>query len=183
MKIWTSEHTFNHPWEVIAQATWKKYPNPINTAILGTDVLERRVVDGILHSHRLVSSIWGLPRWLQNVIGPANTFYASEHSAVNPTAKSMVLNTRNVTFRKYITVDEFVSYEPHPECCEKTVMKQEAVISVEGVPFSDYVEDLICDTIMVNANKGRQAIEWVIENIKSEIRGFKRLTQNASEEL
>ncbi|CAH1396340.1 unnamed protein product [Nezara viridula] len=183
MKIWTSEHTFNHPWEAIAQATWKKYPNPMNAAILGTDVLERRVVDGILHTHRLVSSIWGLPRWLQNVIGPANTFYASEHSTVNPETKNMTLKTRNVTFRKYISVDEFVCYEPHPESYDKTVMRQEAVISVEGVPFSDYVEDLICDTIMVNANKGRQAIEWVIGNIKSEIREFKELPQNKSEEL
>ncbi|CAH1644913.1 unnamed protein product [Spodoptera littoralis] len=29
MKIWTSEHTFNHPWETVAQAAWRKYPNPI----------------------------------------------------------------------------------------------------------------------------------------------------------
>ncbi|KAJ8972072.1 hypothetical protein NQ317_019701 [Molorchus minor] len=65
MKIWTSEHTFNHPWETVATAAWRKYPNPHNTAVIGTDVIERRVVDGVLHTHRLVSSIWYFPKWAQ----------------------------------------------------------------------------------------------------------------------
>ena len=36
---------------------WQKYPNPINQAVVGTDVTDRRVVDGVLHSHRLVVAI------------------------------------------------------------------------------------------------------------------------------
>nr|CAH7739923.1 unnamed protein product [Callosobruchus chinensis] len=67
MKIWTSEHIFNHPWETVATAAWRKYPNPHNTAVIGTDVIERKVVDGELHTHRLVSSIWYFPRWAQAV--------------------------------------------------------------------------------------------------------------------
>nr|CAD7395317.1 unnamed protein product [Timema cristinae] len=55
-----------HPWETVAQAAWRKYPNPMNTAVLGTDIVDRKVVDGILHTHRLVSSIWGFPRWAQS---------------------------------------------------------------------------------------------------------------------
>ena len=31
---------------------WQKYPNPINQAVVGTDVVDRKVVDGVLHSHR-----------------------------------------------------------------------------------------------------------------------------------
>ena len=55
MKIWTSEHVFNHSWETVTQGQWQKYPNPHNQAVLGTDVVDRRVVDGVLHSHRSVS--------------------------------------------------------------------------------------------------------------------------------
>ena len=36
---------------------WQKYPNPINQAVVGTDVTDRRVVDGVLHSHRLVMAL------------------------------------------------------------------------------------------------------------------------------
>ena len=52
MKIWTSEHVFNHSWEAVTQGQWQKYPNPHNNAVLGTDVVDRRVENGVLHSHR-----------------------------------------------------------------------------------------------------------------------------------
>lgn len=58
---------YSHPWETVAQAAWRKYPNPMNPAVLGTDVVERKVVDGVLLTHRLVSSKWGLPHWVQKV--------------------------------------------------------------------------------------------------------------------
>ncbi|CAH1391570.1 unnamed protein product [Nezara viridula] len=173
MKIWTSEYTFNHPWETVAQAAWRKYPNPMNPAVLGTDVVDRKVIDGNLHTHRLVSSKWGLPKWVQTLIGPANICYASEHSIVNPKTKSMTLKTTNVTFGKFVAVDELVKYEPHPEEAGKTLLKQEAVITVQGVPLNSYMEDLLTSTIMLNANKGRQAIEWVIDKINTDVMEIK----------
>lgn len=51
----------------MATAAWRKYPNPHNPAVIGTDVVERTVVDGVLHTHRLVSSKWYFPRWTQAV--------------------------------------------------------------------------------------------------------------------
>jgi hypothetical protein len=39
----------------------------MNPAVIGTDVVDRKVVDGVLHTHRLVSSKWGFPRWAQSV--------------------------------------------------------------------------------------------------------------------
>ena len=86
MKIWTSEHVFNHNWETVRKSKyvfkclnflscqvtigqWQKYPNPINQAVVGTDVVDRKVVDGVLHSHRIISSDWGLADWVQRLIG------------------------------------------------------------------------------------------------------------------
>lgn len=68
--IWLSIVFFfcSHPWETVAQAAWRKYPNPMNPAVIGTDVVERDIVDGVLHTHRLVSSKWYFPRWAQAVI-------------------------------------------------------------------------------------------------------------------
>lgn len=39
----------------------------MNPAVIGTDVVERRVVDGVLITHRLVSSKWFFPKWAQAV--------------------------------------------------------------------------------------------------------------------
>lgn len=57
----------SHPWETVATAAWRKYPNPHNPAVIGTDVVERKVVNGVLHTQRLVSSIWYFPKWAQAV--------------------------------------------------------------------------------------------------------------------
>ena len=52
MRIWTSEHVFNHSWETVTTGQWQKYPNPHNQAVLGTDVVDRKVEAGVLHTHR-----------------------------------------------------------------------------------------------------------------------------------
>ncbi|XP_069698308.1 protein slowmo [Periplaneta americana] len=183
MKIWTSEHTFNHPWETVAQAAWRKYPNPMNPAVIGTDVVDRKVVDGVLHTHRLVSSKWGFPRWAQSIVGSTSVCYASERSEVNPNTRHMILKTRNLTFCRYIAVDETVSYAPHPQDPSKTLLKQEAVVTVKGVPLNNYVEDLLANKISLNAGKGRQAIEWVIDKIDAEVKEITNSAVKSTDEL
>lgn len=46
----------------------------MNPAVIGTDVVERKVVDGVLITHRLVSSKWFFPRWAQAVSIHKKTF-------------------------------------------------------------------------------------------------------------
>ncbi|XP_045470483.1 protein slowmo [Harmonia axyridis] len=182
MRIWTSEYTFNHSWETVTIAAWRKYPNPHNPAVIGTDVIERKVVDGVLHSHRLVSSKWYFPRWAQALIGSANVCYASEESEVNPSLRSMTLRTINLTFCSHIAVNETLKYVPHPEDSAKTLLKQEAIVTVKGVPLSSYMEDLLTNKISNNACKGRQAIEWVITKLDREVQDLSRTTDKMIEQ-
>lgn len=58
---------YSHTWETVTQAAWRKYPNPLSPNIVGTDVVERKVEDGVLITHRLISSKWFLPNWAQKV--------------------------------------------------------------------------------------------------------------------
>lgn len=183
MKIWTSEHTFNHPWETVAQAAWRKYPNPMNPAVIGTDVVERKVVDGVLHSHRLVSSTWYFPKWAQAIIGTAKICYASEQSVVDPIKKIMSLKTMNLTFGRHISVDEALYYSPHPTDSTKTLLKQEATVSVHGVPLSHYMEDLLTTRISSQAGKGRQGLEWVISKINSEVKDIAAAVTKGTDDI
>ncbi|XP_011310980.1 protein slowmo [Fopius arisanus] len=182
MKIWTYEHVFNHPWETVAQAALRKYPNPMNTAVLGTDVIDRKVVDGVLHTHRLVVSEFKFPNWAQALIGHAKECYASERSEVNPASKEMVLKTRNLTFCNYIAVDETLKYVPHPEDKTKTLLKQEAIVTVQGVPLTSYMEELLTKKISFNAGMGRQAVEWVIK-LDTEVKGLANSAVKSTDEL
>lgn len=95
--------------------------------------------------------------------------YASEQSEVDPNNKRMSLKTINLTFGRHISVDEVLHYTPHPTDPQKTLLKQEATVSVHGVPLSYYMEDMITSKISANANKGRQGLEWVINIINAEV--------------
>lgn len=179
MKIWTSEHVFNHSWETVTQAAWRKYPNPMNPAVIGIDVLDRRVQDGRLISDRLISSKWGIPGWAARLIGSPNVCYGFERSSVDPAAREMELKTRNITFGSSISVDERLVYSPHPEDANKTLLRQEAVVTVMGVPLTDYMESILTGIISTNAGKGREAMEWVIGKINQEVHELATATKSA----
>ncbi|XP_005993633.1 PRELI domain containing protein 3B [Latimeria chalumnae] len=174
MKIWTSEHVFNHPWETVMTAAMQKYPNPMNPSIVGVDVLDRRIdVNGKLHSNRLLSAEWGLPSIVKSLIGASRTrTYIQEHSVVDPEQQTMELRSSNITFTNMVSVDERLIYKPHPRDPEKTILTQEAIISVKGVSLSSYLEGVMANTISSNANKGREAMEWVIRKLNTELEEF-----------
>lgn len=53
---------YRHPWDTVIKAAMRKYPNPMNPCVVGVDVLDRSLDNqGRLHSHRLLSTEWGLP--------------------------------------------------------------------------------------------------------------------------
>ncbi|XP_024240020.1 PRELI domain containing protein 3B [Oncorhynchus tshawytscha] len=171
MKIWTSEHIFNHPWETVTKAAMQKYPNPMNPSVFGVDVLDRSVDSrGRLHSNRLLSAEWGLPSIVKSIIGRTQTCtYIQEHSVVDPIEKTFWLQSSNITFTNMVSVDEKLTYRPHPDDAEKTILTQEALISVKGVSLSSYLEGVMASTISANAGKGREAMEWVIRKLNAEI--------------
>nr|XP_045000000.1 PRELI domain containing protein 3B-like isoform X2 [Jaculus jaculus] len=143
MKIWTSEHVFDHPWETVTTAAMQKYPNPMKPSVVGVDVLHRPVdPSGKLHSHRLLSTEWGLPS---------------------------IAKSTNISFTNMVSVGERLTYKPHPQDPEKTVLTQEAVITVKGVNLSSSLEGLMASTVSSKARKGREAVEWGIRKLNAEV--------------
>nr|ACO10951.1 slowmo homolog 2 [Caligus rogercresseyi] len=167
MKIRNSEHVFNHSWETMATSQWRKYPNPHNTSVLRTDVVDRGVSsEGVLETHRLISSDWSLAPWVQKVLGvPNKVCYAHEFSRVDSESRTMELRTVNLSFCKFVSMIEKMSYVPDPESpSQRTLMKQETIVTVRGVPLTSYMESIILNTAQNNAHKGRSAMEWVVNN-------------------
>merc|ERR1712062_204082 len=169
---WTSEHVFNHNWETVTIGQWQKYPNPINQAVVGTDVVDRKVVDGVLHSHRIISSDWGLADWVQRLIGANKVCYASEKSMVDPKNRLMEMYSKNLTFNSYVNMEEKMTYTADPDDNSRTLCKQEMIVTVQGVPLTSYMEGIIVNTVSNNSSKGKAAIEWVVEKLGQECRGL-----------
>lgn len=151
----------------------------MNPAVIGIDVVDRKVEAGVLRSHRLITSEWCLPHWAARLLGADKTCFASEHSEVDPSNRTMTLTSRNVrlcapclcvnslpdprnalshfcvqlTFCNELSVMEKLTYSPHPTESNTTLLRQEAVITVHGIPLSSYIESFISSTISANANK------------------------------
>ncbi|XP_003746976.1 PRELI domain containing protein 3B [Galendromus occidentalis] len=180
MKVKTTEHTFDHPWDVVTRAVWRKYPNPLNPSVVFVDIVDREVKEGKLYSHRLLATKWGVPTWAQRIFGGDKTAYASEHSVVDPQRKIMTAVSRNLSFSSELELVERLTYtEKGPNC---TLLTQETVVTIKGVPLSSHLENFIAGSITSNAAKGRQAMELVISKIKDEMAEFKSSVDDIANE-
>jgi len=59
-----------------------------------------------------------------------------------------------------MAVDETVTYMPHPEDKGRTIQKQEAIVTVFGMPLESYMENLMTNKISVNAGKVSVPLEF-----------------------
>ena len=58
----------SHPWEKMAEAAFRKYPNPHSGNVHTLDTIERRVTaTGKLFSHRIFGTLWNIPTIALNV--------------------------------------------------------------------------------------------------------------------
>uniref|UniRef100_A0A8C7UJU0 PRELI/MSF1 domain-containing protein n=1 Tax=Oncorhynchus mykiss TaxID=8022 RepID=A0A8C7UJU0_ONCMY len=167
----TTENKHGYKVNTVTKAAMQKYPNPMNPGVVGVDVLNRHVdTQGRLYSNRLLSTEWGLPSLAKTLIGITRTnTYIQEHSVVDPKEKTFELQSTNISCTNIVSVDEKLTYRPHPQDPEKTILTQEALISVKGISLSSYLEGLMAKTISANAGKGREAMEWVIRRLNTEI--------------
>jgi len=171
MKFWSQQHTFEYPWDKVAAAAQRKYPNPLNSAVVGVDVIDRYLDrQGILRTHRLIHTSWSMGDFAEKLLGRSPQ-YASEHSACDPVNKKLVLRSRNLTFCDVISVDETLVYTRHPEHPTKTLLTQETIVNVYGVPLASYCESMLAKSMAGNASTGRKGLEWVINKMQQESQG------------
>uniref|UniRef100_A0A1B0C2L8 PRELI/MSF1 domain-containing protein n=1 Tax=Glossina palpalis gambiensis TaxID=67801 RepID=A0A1B0C2L8_9MUSC len=90
--------------------------------------------------------------------GSAKICFATECSTQDRNKRQMMLKPTNLTHCRHISADEVLYYKPHPTNSWKTLLKQEASISVRGVTLSHYMEDLLTSATSKNAGKGRQGL-------------------------
>ncbi|XP_061166639.1 PRELI domain containing protein 3B-like isoform X1 [Saccostrea echinata] len=170
MSSWSSEHVFEHPWEEVVRAAFRKYPNPCNPAVYGVDVVDRTVCPkGTIQTHRLLSTEFPLPDVAARLLGASSHgMHISEHSKLDTTQSTFRLQSKNLTLGHLVSVHEHLEYFPHPQDKSKTCLKQQSVVKV-NVPFlSGYLEKLLIENFEKNAQKGRNGMEWVMNKIKEE---------------
>jgi len=176
MKLWTSEHVYDHPWETVTAACWQKYPNSNLPQVIGAHVTDRQLntQTGTLTTVRLMKCQQSLPSWMKKFVGVSCGF-VREETIVNALQKSFVAKTRNLSFNNYLSMEETCTYSPDPKDANKTLFKQEYSVTAGPGLFglAGSLESFVVSRATENAHKGRKAMEHVIERIKEE-------TQNIS---
>lgn len=65
-----------------------------------------------------------------------------------------------------------MTYTPDPLDSQRTLLRQETVVTVQGVPLTSYMEGIIVNTVSNNSSKGKAAIEWVVDKLGQECRAL-----------
>ena len=107
---------------------------------------------------------------MQRLIGANKVCYASEMSRVDPANRTMEMHSRNLSFNSYVNMEERMTYSADPEDKDRTLLRQEMLVTVQGVPLTSYMEGIIVNTVSNNSSKGKAAIEWVVDKLGQECR-------------
>jgi len=114
VKLFSTEHTFRHPFDRVTSAFWRKYPNEHAAHVKAVDVTDRRIDDqGRLITTRLMSCESAVPAWLRGA-GLPQSCYVAECSVVDPAAQKMVVKSSNLSGASLMVVEETCTYSSVP---------------------------------------------------------------------
>uniref|UniRef100_A0A336M5R9 CSON009477 protein n=1 Tax=Culicoides sonorensis TaxID=179676 RepID=A0A336M5R9_CULSO len=144
---------FNYSWDQVAQAFWRKYPNPYSSHVLTEDTLCREITrDGKLHSKRLLTKTNRVPKWGERFF-KAKFVCIVEESIVDPKNKTIVTYTRNIGFNKIMNVVEKVTYKISNDAAGKTIALRSAWIDSQVYGFGAAIKAFGLDRFKKNCAK------------------------------
>lgn len=98
-KYWETIHEHNFPWEKVASAYWKRYPNPNSKHVFSEDMIEMTVrPDGTLYTKRIIIKTNKVPSWAKHFFN-AKRVPLLEEAVVDPKNKTLTTYTRNISYR------------------------------------------------------------------------------------
>jgi len=168
VKLFSTEHTFNHPFERVTSAFWRKYPNEAASHVKAIDITDRRIDEsGRLITNRIMSCESALPSWIR-AAGLPSQCYVAECSVVDPSSKQMVVKSCNLSGAAIMTVEETCTYTQCPiRPMAATHYKQEAKITA-FLPFiSSKFENYSFSSLQTKSKEGMAVVEKLCQKIQA----------------
>lgn len=170
MKLFTTDHYFNYPWDQVTAANWQKYPNELSTHVESVDIINREidVERKVLRTERLIGCKQSIPRWLVYLVGALDQSYVREVSEVDLVNKTLVMKSHNLTMNHLLLVNETVVYKPDADMPQsRTSFNQEAEITAYASikKICEKVEEWSVERFGQNAKVGKLGFESVLETL------------------
>eukprot|EP00475_Leptophrys_vorax_P006144 TRINITY_DN13766_c0_g1_i1.p1 TRINITY_DN13766_c0_g1~~TRINITY_DN13766_c0_g1_i1.p1 ORF type:complete len:199 (-),score=21.54 TRINITY_DN13766_c0_g1_i1:40-636(-) len=169
VKLFSNEHVYEHPWPLVTQAFWRKYPNQHYPHVQAVDCFARKLTkDGVFVTHRLITGKVSVPSWMSFLPIPSTTMVVEE-SRVDPINQILTLRTRNITGSQLLTVQETCVYKTHAEDSSKTFYRQEALITAFAPMVTAKIEQHTFSSFTAQAEKGLMVIENLCQELRDSI--------------
>lgn len=167
VKLFSAEHTFQHPFERVTSAFWRKYPNDAAAHVKAIDITDRRLdSEGRLITNRIMSCQSALPSWLR-AAGLPQTCMVAETSIVDPKSRTMVVKSANMSGSSMMVVEETCTYTQSATApATATHYKQEARITA-FLPFiSSKFENYSVANLQSKSAEGMAVVEKLCQRIR-----------------
>eukprot|EP00923_Selenidium_pygospionis_P055747 GHVN01097075.1.p1 GENE.GHVN01097075.1~~GHVN01097075.1.p1 ORF type:complete len:142 (-),score=13.20 GHVN01097075.1:986-1411(-) len=131
MKWFEKQHTFPHDWGTVTAAFWQKYPNQFQPHVLRVDTIDRTInrENNTIRTRRL-HFLAEHAHFLKRLLGLDSKGYAMEECTIDLNAKTLTLNTHNLSDRHFLIVEETCVYSVHPDNPNHTLYSQKASCAV-----------------------------------------------------
>ncbi|CAG0891002.1 unnamed protein product [Darwinula stevensoni] len=162
VKFFEGSASIPFTWDHVAQAFWRRYPNPHSTHVLTEDTFFQELQGHKLYSKRLFIKTNKLPKWGEAFVS-SRTVCIVEESIVDPKLKSLITYTRNIGFNRAMTVEEKTVYTADPQHQQWTLAKRQAWISSSLFGFKFAIEAFGLERYKKNATKATLGFMHVLK--------------------
>jgi len=168
VKLFSTEHTFPHPFNRVTSAWMNKYPNEAAAHVKAIDITDRRIdEEGRLITNRIISCESALPSWLR-AAGLPQQCYVAESSVVDPISHTMVVKSSNLSGSSIMVVEETCTYQQAKSNPKATFYRQEAKITA-FLPFvAAKFENYSFANMQSKSSEGLAVVERLCKRIEQE---------------
>ncbi|CAH1794678.1 unnamed protein product [Owenia fusiformis] len=162
---------YKHPFELVMAAYEKRFPTcKMIPVFLGSDTLsEYKSDDGAIHViERRCRLNVDAPYLLKKIAGVEHVNFIQKNS-LDLRSRVLVINAYNESFSSKVTINENCKYSVHPDNPNWTCFEQDASLDIKSFfGFESTVEKLAMKQYTTNIKKGKQVIEYFLNELEEE---------------
>lgn len=167
VQLLSTSHAYNVDFSTASLAYLNRYPNPFAKHVLSSDTIESFVDDrGRLRTTRLVVKTGALPDFIKPFLGDLLNSWVLEKSIIDPKSKKVWAYSANVDHRRFVKIEEFVTYDTKDT---NTTLLVQVKFSSNFVGFKKRIEQWSRDKFHLNLGNSRDGYMYVMKKFQGDM--------------
>ncbi|XP_015791583.1 SEC14-like protein 1 [Tetranychus urticae] len=162
---------YKYPFELVMKAYEKRFPTcDMIPIFVGSEIIhEEESDDGAVQIIERRCKLNVEAPYLLKKMSGIDYFYCIQRNTLDRRKRTLVIEAWNESFASRIHIKEYCTYYVHPENAEWTCFEQSASLEVKSFyGLESAVEKLAAKHYAANVNKGKEIIEYHIEELRKQ---------------